>query len=438
MEKKSVSNYYKDARILSPIVLLIAFAFTFQYADAALPLPPTGLTAQATGPTSIILSWTAPAATPTISGYKIDRESPIGGGFATIVANTGTTATTFTNTNLTPFTQYNYRVFTINGSGTGTVPSNTAAATTILAGGGCKSDCTPPTLGVGAMGRVVSDGFTINSYATDVDVYDTSTPLQTIKVGEPNTAVLKIYEDGGTKNIAHAAISFDMKPDQFVGQSSATIIWEQNFAGIQSVSVDDRNNVLMDVNAVGKADGNLLIITFKFTFKEPIEPSKVGITVWDQDRNAWQYYFNDGIEVVGKSLNPPKQIQVLDRKGYPVIITMTGKNTGVDQDGNLWTHNSPWEKQSQPVKEEYEPSTMHGIDRTNSMFSIYKKGQELIATDLVKSKYGTGIYQFFEFPHLKSINDPYVNRADDAKLKQKMLDEELRAMKKVGTECTEC
>jgi hypothetical protein len=92
---------------------------------------PTNLLSNAISPSQINLSWNTPTnngGSP-ITGYKIERESPIGGGWNTLIENTGSTSTTYQDTGLTPNTQYNYRVSAINSIGTGTT-SNTASATT--------------------------------------------------------------------------------------------------------------------------------------------------------------------------------------------------------------------------------------------------------------------------------------------------------------------
>src|SRR5207245_9789910 len=95
---------------------------------ATLPTSPTSLRATSASPTSISLSWTAPANSggSAILGYKIEYK--IGTGtYAVLVANTGTSATSFMNTGLTAGTTYTYRVSGINYLGTGS-QSNDASA----------------------------------------------------------------------------------------------------------------------------------------------------------------------------------------------------------------------------------------------------------------------------------------------------------------------
>ena len=97
---------------------------------ATVPDAPTGLTATTVSSSAIDLSWTAPVddGGASITGYKIEQK--IGaGGWATLVADTGTTDVTYNDTGLTASTLYTYRVSAINSVGTG-VASGEASDTT--------------------------------------------------------------------------------------------------------------------------------------------------------------------------------------------------------------------------------------------------------------------------------------------------------------------
>ena len=99
------------------------------------PRQPTGLTATANGPHEIGLSWAAPDnGGRVITGYKIQK-SPDGRTsgmdviWTDVVADTGDSNTTYTESGLSPGTTRYYRVLAINSEGTSGV-SNVATATT--------------------------------------------------------------------------------------------------------------------------------------------------------------------------------------------------------------------------------------------------------------------------------------------------------------------
>jgi len=79
------------------------------------PNPISGLTAVDLSPTNILVSWNAPTANngPFVTGYKIERK--VGSGsFTILVADTGSTDKTYTNSGLTTGTTYTYKVYAIN------------------------------------------------------------------------------------------------------------------------------------------------------------------------------------------------------------------------------------------------------------------------------------------------------------------------------------
>jgi len=111
-------------------VTLTAY-FSTGSTDTTAPQPPTSLAASAVSTSQINLSWTAPSNNggSAITGYKIERSIDAGSTWSTIVANTASTSTTFSDMGLTTNTSYTYRVSAINSVGTSS-PSNNASATT--------------------------------------------------------------------------------------------------------------------------------------------------------------------------------------------------------------------------------------------------------------------------------------------------------------------
>ena len=99
--------------------------------SAGPPAAPTNLSATVVSSSQINLSWAVPTdngGSP-ITGYKIERSTNSGSTWSVLVSNTGSTATTYSNTGLSPSTTYSYRVSAINSVGTSS-PSNTASSTT--------------------------------------------------------------------------------------------------------------------------------------------------------------------------------------------------------------------------------------------------------------------------------------------------------------------
>src|SRR2546425_523464 len=95
---------------------------------AVAPSPPTRLAATAVASSQINLSWTAPSDNggSAITGYKIERSTDGGSTWSTLVANTGITGTSYSDTGLVHGTSYSYKVSAINSVGTGS-PSSAAS-----------------------------------------------------------------------------------------------------------------------------------------------------------------------------------------------------------------------------------------------------------------------------------------------------------------------
>jgi len=306
-------------------------------------------------------------------------------------------------------------------------------------GSGCDGECTEPTMGVNSDGkRLVENGFTYNGKQIDVERFFTPYPLIKVNVGVENTAIFKIYDNLGPDNIKHFDLAFGLSSGQIMGTSNAMIQWDRSFDGIETVTVVDPYNVLDNVR-VDTSEGkcrtdsstdDCLIIIVNHRFRAPLESDIVATNVWDQRRNAWQNYYNHGVNVEGESLNPPNEYVGI-YKGNLVHLIETGKNIAVDGQGNNWTFDKVWKKDYIPNTKIDDGVTSHGFDRNHVTFSIYKYDQELLAKQILAELCPKcGIESFNEINDIEFYQFPDTIYKRDDPIVQKMLEHENeRAMK---------
>jgi len=277
-------------------------------------------------------------------------------------------------------------------------------------GSGCAGDCVPPTLGVNSEGdRFVTNGFTYNAEPIDVEFYYTPYPLITVDVGILNTAQFKIYEDQGPDNIRHFELAFGLEAGQIISVSKAVIEWDKTFDGIETVTVKDPDNVLQNVHVqttTGKcADDSAtecLLVTVDHIFRAPMDFNIVGTNVWDYRLNSWQNYYNHGIEIQGKSLNPPNEYFGI-YKGKLIHLIETAKNTAIDADGNTWTFDNTWIKDFIYKGKIDDPKSSKGYDRDHVKFSAYKQEQELVTSSFIEKYYKTSVSHEQSFAEIDNM-----------------------------------
>jgi len=300
-------------------------------------------------------------------------------------------------------------------------------------GGGCTGDCIEPTLGMRNDGkRMVEGGFTYNGKSIDVERFFTPYPLVTVQVGKQNTAEFKIFDNSGPDKIAHLELAFGLADGESIGMSKAVINWDRTFDGIETITLDDPENVLDKIKVTtseGSCSNELqtkcLIVKVTHTFRAPLDFNILGTNVWDIKRNAWQNYYNHGIEVVGESLNPPKEYDGIN-KGQIYHLTETSKTTAVDEFGNSWSLKyDQWVMDHILNKKIIDGIEQDGINRNNAWFNTYKQGQELVAKEVLEQSCPScSEKEFAEINDIFTYEFPtQVDKLSDSEIQKKMLQE---------------
>lgn len=370
----------------------------------------TWQTPDANGPTELLITWTVIGAnTPMVAATTIDDNA------ATTTLFDGATQT-----------------FKFVEDGTDTLTGDFGV---VAGGGGGDSSGSgipsggyqPPTMGVTKRGMVlVEDGFSYNNNPVDAHLMNTPYPLVTTNVGEENVAKLKIYSPRGIDRLQHVALAFGLDKYQIFGESNVVIEWDKLPNGKESLTVIDPNNYLDNVRVVTsqgdcRTNGNdqCFIIEFYHTFRQPLEYNIIGTYIWDDKRSGWQNYYNDGVEIIGDSLNPPAKHQV-SHNGKLIEITESGKNVAHDQDGNLWMYDKSWIIEYQPKGKIDDGLSSKGIDRNNVRFSAYQKGQELIADYQLKTSIDGSKIKNNQIEESKSFDIDFTKRINDIELQNRL------------------
>jgi len=386
----------------------------------------------------------------TVAPSDIDTADTLTG-----VWNAGATAVTLTINTITGSTppivntdtfEYDPTLGNIHYQTNGTEFTNTAVTLTgdfglfvaaVFSTGGCSGDCEEPTLGINDDGRrLVDGGFTYNGKSIDVERFFTPYPLVTVQTGKENTAEFKIFDNGGPDNIRHFELAFGLAKGESIGTSKVVINWDKSWDGIETVTLDDPENVLENIKVITSegscSDDQLqkcLVVQVVHTFRAPLDFNILGTNVWDTRHNAWQNYYNHGIEIVGESLNPPKEYDGIN-KGHIYHLTETGKNTAVDEFGDAWTFKyDTWIMDYVLPNKVQDPPTMV-MTRTHSDFVKYQNDQADYAITSLLEFCPTCLKSFDDFAPSKAIAYPErINKLNDPEIQKKMAFESERAQK---------
>jgi len=221
--------------------------------------------------------------------------------------------------------------------------------------GGSCADCVPPTFGKSKQYKqLVHNGFSFNGIATDVTNYHTEYPLITVETNQTNNLTLTAYENNGPNNIKWFQVGFGM-PEIGAPLSEAQTLVTISLKGgevekiekVEKYPLIDVTNVTTSIVECGYTTSDCLAVSMDYIYRDQPKYNVMAINAMDISRNSIVNFMNDGILVVGKSLNEPLLDTITAEKGgafYPqragiVELTLIDYKTDMWQDeyGYLWT-----------------------------------------------------------------------------------------------------
>jgi len=214
-------------------------------------------------------------------------------------------------------------------------PGAVTVQTTSTSSGSC-SDCSPPTFGLNKNGKLlVTNGFTYNGISTDVKNYFTPFPLITVVTNQTNTLTVKVYENRGAHSIKNIQFGMGMPQVGSPLNDAQTLleVWIDNTVIAEIIKID-KNNLVDIINATTSLVGctnddgsNCLQLTLNYIYRDQPKYNIMLINSMDSRHNTWNHYLNDGILVIGDSINEPKTLIVAATKGGALYPQKSGTVT---------------------------------------------------------------------------------------------------------------
>ena len=225
-------------------------------------------------------------------------------------------------------------------------------------GGGCD-DCTPPTLGVNKYGiQMVEGGFNYNGNIVDVKHFYTEFPLINAIIGKLNSVQVKIYENGGIVNNKWVQFGLGVKEVRSPVNDSEVIVLvnlHHNGTAVESIDIVDKENLIENDSVFATVypikckilsnNENCILVSLVYSYREAPRYNIMVVNTVDDKRNSWNFYFNDGIKVIGKSLNePPTSKQFFKNGSQDKDVWYTLTRT--DKINDIWTDQNGIEYQN--------------------------------------------------------------------------------------------
>ena len=302
------------------------------------PTSPQNLFATVVNYESISLSWNAPLddGGSSILGYKIERESPRGDGWAVLVSDTGNTETDYTDFGLSENTEYNYRISAINSIGTST-PSDSSFAKTLQIYRSSSDDKSfpPEFLGIGFYkfnfisdeqiksdhyenptesfgdyfpyskysdvldkkryentGNYEKNGqyFLVDNYLKDIATFSAD-------IDQPVQIQIRLLQERQTLEIHHLAIYLDIQDNS--GKDALTyIIVDKD----KPVKIVDPEGYIDDIVLNTSLEGTDFYYILDLTFKKAMNETDLFVEVWNENRDVSYLQMYDAFEIIDPAL----------------------------------------------------------------------------------------------------------------------------------------
>ena len=212
------------------------------------------------------------------------------------------------------------------------IPNSNDNTTVKKKGNGGCADCTPPTLGLDkSYKRVVDNGFSYNGQTVQVEKWYTEFPLINATVGVPNLVEIKVYENHGINNMKW--VQFCLGAEE-KGQplDSCEVLIEVHLLTngtttgimVDNIVINDNDNLIDNdsVSAVSyvvpcmdnSLSSNCVKVDLQYTYREETINHMMIINVADKARNAQNFHLNEGVNVLGESLNEPPSITLFNKQ----------------------------------------------------------------------------------------------------------------------------
>jgi len=219
--------------------------------------------------------------------------------------------------------------------------------------GGC-GDCVPPTLGLNDDNkRLVDNGFSYNGNLIQVERWHTPYQLITATVGEINIVEITVYENQGINNMK--LVQFGLGATE-IGESINDLevvieVWLETFGltdemGIKEIIIIDKNNLIESSTVAAAAnvvkcttssqDEVCVKVTLEYSYREPTINNVMLVNVMDKARNSQNFYFNDGVEVIGDSMNPSPTYKIFNQKSNQQTENLWLNLVRTDKVNHIW------------------------------------------------------------------------------------------------------